>query len=319
MTQSTARELSNKELEALVDGKQEVENTVEQVWGEGTTKYVLDIDTVEKPDWIVEGLVVRQGLTLVYGESQVGKTTFCLYLIDALQTGKSFFNRKCKQAKVLIGEQDQSPPLLRAQKDKLGIPKKLWLVKVPLRWNNKKDEFNDDLKNLLHLCRPDVLIIDAYTSLGIEDINHPSVSLTFDWLRLYSQKYNCAFVLTHHTGLSGRQMGSNLNIAKMDSVIALRKSGKKDKSKSKVFKITASQEKLKADSCEDIELTFDTNNLRMTAEETIKDMVFRLKSEGKTDEDVKSEVTEGKPDSVGRYLREWAKEHKGEADFSAPL
>ena len=57
----------------------------------------------------------------------------------------------------------------------------------------------------------------------------------------------------------------------------------------------------------------------MTAKETTKEQVYRLKDEGKTDEDVKAEVTEAKAETVGRYLREWAREHKGEADFPAPL
>jgi hypothetical protein len=38
-----------------------------------------------------------------------------------------------------------------------------------------------------------------------------------------------------------------------------------------------------------------------------------------SDEGVKKEMIEAKPDTLKRYLREWAKEHKGEADFIAPL
>ena len=72
---------------------------VEEVWGEGADRYLWDIDEVPEPDWLVEGIVVRQGLTLIYGESGVGKTTFCLYLIDALDEGKPLFGRKCKKAK----------------------------------------------------------------------------------------------------------------------------------------------------------------------------------------------------------------------------
>ncbi len=111
-------------------------------------------------------------------------------------------------------------------------------------------------------------------------------------------------------------MGSGLNIAKMDSVIFLKKKGQESDG---VIKVEVKQEKIKGDACEDIILTFDTNTLQMTTKETIKEHVYRLKDEGKTDEEAKTEVTEGKPDTVGRYLREWARGHKGEADSSAPL
>lgn len=280
---------------------------LEEVWGKGASDDIIDIDNVPKPDWLVEGIVVRQGLTLIYGESQVGKTTFCLYLIDALQNGKPFFGRQCKKAKVLLAEQDQSPPMLRGQKEKLGRPDRLGIIKEEVRWNNKDKVFFLYLETkILKVYKPDVVIIDAYTSLGIEDINHPSASLSFDALRTFSTRYNCAFVLTHHTTKGGGQMGSNLNIAKMDSVIFLTKQGQESKG---VIKIEVKQEKIKGDNCENIELTFDTNTLQMTGKETLKERVFRLKDEGKTDNEIMSEVTEGKPETVGRYLREWAKQH----------
>ena len=87
-----------------------------------------------EPDWLVEGMVVRQGLTLLYGPSKVNKTTFCLYLINALDDGKSVFGRKCKKTKVLLIEQDQSPPITGEQKHELGRPKKLTVVKEQIKY-----------------------------------------------------------------------------------------------------------------------------------------------------------------------------------------
>jgi len=152
---------------------------LEEVWGSEGCEFLMDIDEVPEPDWLVEGIVVRQGLTLVYGESQVGKTTFCLYLIDALDEGKPLFGRKCKQAKTILVEQDQSPPLMKAQKRKLGRPNKLVVSREPITWDNTEKKFLISFKAILDL-KPDVVIIDAYTSLGIEDINHPCAGLVFD-------------------------------------------------------------------------------------------------------------------------------------------
>ena len=287
---------------------------IEEVWGQGASKDIIDIDNVPEPDWLVEGIVVRQGLTLIYGESQVGKTTFCLYLIDALQTGNRFFGRQCQKAKVLLAEQDQSPPMLRGQKEKLGRPEKLGVIKDELKWDNKSKVFDAKLDNILKAYRPDVVIIDAYTSLGIEDINHPSAGLTFDGLRIFSKRYNCAFVLTHHTTKGGVQMGSNLNTAKMDSVIALErnKEGKSREGELKesggLLAITAKQEKLKADSCEDIDLIFNTNTLQMTQLKSPKERVKELKAQGKpVNEVVKILEMDGVDvtrETIKRYYRE---------------
>jgi RecA-family ATPase len=287
---------------------------LEEDWGKGASEFLLDIDKVPEPDWLAEGIIVRQGLTLIYGESQVGKTTFCLHLIDALQEGKPFFGRKCKPSKVLLVEQDQSPPITGRQKRKLGKPKKLAIVKGQIRWSDTKGEFESNLEVALTF-NPDVIIIDAYTSLGIKDINHPSAGLVFDALRVLSQTYNCAFVLIHHTNKGGGQMGSGLNIAKMDSVIFLSKQAETDGIKT----IKVEQEKIKGDGCEDIILTFDTNTLRMTTIENVKKQVFRLKDEGLSDEEVKKEMIETKPDTLKRYLREWAKEHKRGSGFYRSL
>lgn len=291
-------------------GLTKTESEINKAWGKaGAHKYIVDMDNIPRPDWLVEGVVVRKGLTLIYAPSSMGKTTLCLYLIDALQTGKSFFSRGCKQATVLIAEQDASLPMLKSHWQRIGIPEKLFAVGVPLKWNNLKCAFMPELRNLLYTCRPDVLIIDSYTSLGIGDINHPSASLVFDELRICCQDFDCAFIIVHHTRKDGGQMGSNLNIAKVDSVISLH--SRRGTKQEKLYKrITAEQEKLRAEYCEDIELDFDLATFKMTlvtATETTRERVARLKAEGKTDEEVVELTTDlnVKLDTIKRYCREY--------------
>lgn len=292
------------------ENKQEIEekNWIERTWGKEANNILLDIDNVPEPDWLAEGIVVRQGLTLIYGDTGVGKTTFCLYLIDALQEGRTFFGRKCKQSNVLLIEQDQSPPILKSQKKKLGRPIRLAIVKESVLWDNKEKKFTDNLESkILKLC-PDVVIIDAYTSLGIEDINHPSAGLAFDALRKYSQKFDCAFVLLHHTNKGGDQMGSGLNVAKMDSVIHMSKLGAKNYQD--CIEIKAEQQKVKGDACDDIRFMFDTNSLRMFVKGNFKQTVYRLMDEGRTEEQIISDLSgQGNPETIKRYIRSRQNEH----------
>jgi predicted ATP-dependent serine protease len=295
----------NKEPNVLLQEnkwKIDEKNWIEQTWGKEASEILLDIDSVPEPDWMVEGIVVRQGLTLIYGDSGVGKTTFCLHLIDALQKGSNFFGRKCKRSNVLLVEQDQNPPILKSQKMKLGRPDKLAIVKDPILWDNKSKKFTDNLNGkILRLC-PDVVIIDAYTSLGIEDINHPGAGLAFDALRRYSKEFDCAFVILHHTNKSGDQMGSMLNIVKMDSVIQMSK--KKEKDSQGIVEIFVKQQKVKGDAYDNIELMFDTRTLRMFMKENTKQAVYRLMDEGRTLEQILVDLADKeKPETIRRYYR----------------
>lgn len=65
------------------------------------------------------------------------------------------------------------------------------------------------------------MIIDSVSSLGIEDINHPSSAILFDKVRELASKYYCGFILLHHPNKSGDVMGSNLIKAKVDCLLQL--------------------------------------------------------------------------------------------------
>ena len=108
-------------------------------------------------------------------------------------------------------------------------------------------------------------------------------------------------------------MGSNLNIAKMDSIITLERknqSKREDELKQSggVLSIIAKQEKLKADSCEDIDLIFNTNTLQMTQRISTKQRVKELKAQGKIVDEVveiiEMDGTDVTRETIKRYYRE---------------
>ena len=180
---------------------------------------VTDVSEFSEPDWIVEGLVVRNGLTLLFGDSGTGKTTLCLYLVDAVQHSKDLFGLKCKQGSVIFIENDESPELLRSHRDKVGLPAILPVASVDIVWDAGNKRFNEEFGDLLYYHNPDIVVIDAFTSLGIPDITRPESALVLDELRRLAEKHHCAMVIIHHTNKAGEQMGSSLHKAKMDSIV----------------------------------------------------------------------------------------------------
>ncbi len=253
----------------------------------------MDVSEFSEPDWIVEGLVVRNGLTLLYGDSGAGKTTFALYLADAVQKGSDLFGLKCKQGKVTFIENDESPELLKSHRDKVGLPAKLSVASVAIVWDAGNKRFNKEFGDLLYYESPDVVIIDAYTSLGIPDITRPESGLVLDELRRLARKNECAFVIIHHVNKSGEQIGSSLHKAKMDSMVSLVNIKNT---------VTLTQEKVRGTKFGEKLIDFDPVTLKMTdAKMTLKDKVKQLKALGLTLNEIQLKVPTAKKDTIRKY------------------
>lgn len=186
---------------------------------------VMDIPEV---DWLVEGFAVEEGLTLLFGDAGVGKTSLMLQLMGCLTEGKEFLGLVTKKVETLLIEQDESRPLLRGHVERMlsGYPSLKW-TEVPnfqILWDGEKMDFqyaDYSLKKLIGYFWHPIVIIDSLTSLGIEDINHPASAILFDKLRQLAGIYHCAFILLHHPNKSGDVMGSNLIKAKVDCMLHL--------------------------------------------------------------------------------------------------
>lgn len=253
---------------------------------------VTEVSEFYEPDWLVEGLVVRNGLALLYGDSGTGKTTLCLYLVDAIQHGKDLFGLKCKQGNVVFIENDESPELLRSHRDKVGLPAKLLVANVEITWDTERKKFNEEFEDLLY-HNPDVVIIDAYTSLGIPDITRPESGLVLDELRRLARKNECAFVIIHHVNKSGDQIGSSLHKAKMDSMVSLVNVNNT---------VTITQEKVRGTKFDQKVIDFDPVTLKMTdAKMTLKDKVKQFKALGLSLKDIQLKFQTAKKDTIRKY------------------
>ena len=75
------------------------------VFNASATKFIndIDLDKLELPDidWIVEGLIPQDGLTLLCGKQKSGKSFGLLQLAECVARGLPFLNRNTKQGEVL--------------------------------------------------------------------------------------------------------------------------------------------------------------------------------------------------------------------------
>jgi len=270
--------------------------------------YVTNLTEIESPNWIVPGFVLRNGLTLFYGEAGSYKTTLTLYLGYALMTGNEFFGIPIEgRYKVLYVEQDQSLSILKDQVQKIGYPQDIFICcKLSILWNGRK--FNDDFYDTLKALQPDVVFIDAYTSLGIEDITRPQSALCMDALRRIANEFGISIVITHHENKSGTQMGSSLHVAKIDSEIqtTVSKDGEREI-------VMLQQGKVRGQHIEPVYLDAnrDTLQIERRLNMTLTQLIQQMLSNGQDRQSILSHFRGTQKESARRILHRLFQERNG--------
>jgi hypothetical protein len=266
--------------------------------------YVGDVREASEPDWIIHGIAVRNNTTLLYGDAGVGKTTFYLYLADALINGSEFAGIQCNRCKPLIICQDEDHSLLKNHWETMGKTGLLPIAKKDIVWDEGKEDFNEDFEMTLRAYKPDVVFIDSYTSLGIPDITRPKSGSVFDAMNRMARQHNCAIILIHHTNLSGEQMGSSLHRAKVSSMVSIVASNDNH--------IVITQEKVRGSHFEPIVIRFNRENLSMEKEEgSLREQVWRQLDEADTNIDhntiaqnIIAKFSDRNKATIQRYIRE---------------
>jgi len=257
--------------------------------------YVGDVRDATEPNWIIPGIAVRNNTTLLYGDAGVGKTTFYLYLADALMNGSEFAGIQCDRCKPLIICQDEDHSLLKNHWATMGKTGLLPVAKKDIVWDKK--DFNEDFEMTLRAYKPDVVLIDSYTSLGIPDITRPESGSVFDATNRIARQHSCAIILIHHTNLSGEQMGSSLHRAKVSSMVSIVASNDNH--------IVITQEKVRGSHFEPIVIRFDRENLSMEKEEgSLREQVWRLLDQNVSANAIIERFPNRKKSTITRYVRE---------------
>ena len=261
------------------------------------SEYVTDAREATEPDWVIPGIAVRNNSGLIVGDAGVGKTTFYLYLTDALMNGSEFAGIRCTRCRPLIVSQDEDHSLLKSHWATMGKTSILPVAKKDIVWDKSKCDFNQDFEMTLKAYQPDIVFVDSYTSLGIPDITRPESGLVYDAINKMARHNKCSIILIHHTNLSGEQMGSSLHRAKVSSIVSISKLGDD--------RIMVTQDKVRGTHFEPIAIHFNRETLLMTRQPgNVKDEVRRLMRQGKTEEEIVSGLPASKKETVKRYIRE---------------
>lgn len=153
--------------------------------------------------WIVDGLVLDEGLTILGGKKRVGKSLFCLQLIEAVAAGKPVLdNRATKQCKVLHYLLEDGERRLSTRLKLQSVPRGLPVVVVT-------DQLLLDSTGIatLHQAiddeKPGLVVIDtlAAAKTGKTDENSAgAMADIMNALRRLAQDKKIGILVVHHFG-----------------------------------------------------------------------------------------------------------------------
>ena len=190
----------------------------------------MRVDSIEPANWIVEGLAIEQGLTVLFGDKGVGKTTLSMQILHALQFEERLFGLNVKKTSAFIVEQDESPRVFRNHRDRIlkQLPglEDMEIPKVFVTWDSRKEDFTN-LVDLIEAYPAKLVIIDSFTSIGIPDLNSPNTTAILDRLRPINSEKDCSLILLHHVNRKGEIFGSVTLQIKADNLIELNSRGLK--------------------------------------------------------------------------------------------
>lgn len=153
-----------------------------------------------KVSWLVEDLIPEGAVTLLTGDSGVGKSTLALALAAAVARGEPFLGRRCSRRRVLYMDRENPVGIVRERLSRMGIPETPELV-VWGGWVDPPPHGPESLSIAAWAREHRPLIIwDALVAF------HPGSEQDASETRRHLQRYRdlasagASNVILHHTG-----------------------------------------------------------------------------------------------------------------------
>ena len=178
-----------------------------------TSSWIEDGDELLKTPsplrWLIKGWIPREGLAMVFGASNSGKTFVVLDMLLSMSTGRgSWMGMKARNANCLYlcGEGFaglRGRVALWAQEHGLSSVGTFKISKGPKRLNEASDLAFVAEQIDLSGMQPDIIAIDTLNRFFSGDENSAEeISGFLESLMELQNKYKCAILLIHHTGVS---------------------------------------------------------------------------------------------------------------------
>lgn len=178
-------------------------------------------------EWLVDGLIPRQSVTLLYGRGGIGKTTLAMQVADAIDKGTDIYGMKTCKTQVIVVDFENSLAVLSERAKKTAVDGVLfWDSSLNPPALDKNDW--EAYKELLARYPKALFIIDTLRSAhGGDENNSETMSLIMRRMRELRDA-GATVVLLHHTpkGNDRQFKGSGAIFDLCDQTLALYQTAK---------------------------------------------------------------------------------------------
>lgn len=179
--------------------------------GSSTPRVLRELDVarmVSEPPppvpWVVEGLVMRGGLTALSGQPGASKSLLCLALAAAVATGTSEVGFACERGDVLIIDAENGQAEIHRRVHRLGVPAHGVRVVEADGFDLRERDHQRQLEALL-IDRPALLVLDSFRTLwGGQENDSGETTAVLQPLRAMLRRHGVGAIMPVHVGRENR-------------------------------------------------------------------------------------------------------------------
>jgi len=160
------------------------------------------LDSKDTLEWVVQGMLVKGGLSLIAGVAKSGKSTLAKQLSKEISRGGSFLGRKVRKGKVLYLAMEEQKEMMKEEITKMGVANhdNILFHVGPV---STMDAFSE-LKEIIISEEPELVVIDTIALLS-QNTNLNNYKDTYDFLSKYrnlARDTGCHIMMVHHQNKS---------------------------------------------------------------------------------------------------------------------
>jgi len=175
--------------------------------------------------WIVDGLCIESGVSIICGKPKSGKSTLARQMILSVANGYDFLERPCDKSTVLYYALEEIEDEVSRGFRQLGAEgsEKIYVHVGPIK--NSKSH----LKQAIEKYQPKLVVIDPlFRFLKVKDLNdYSEVTHQMEELSLIARSSKAHLCLLHHTNKASDStngiLGSTAIFGAVDGVLILRR------------------------------------------------------------------------------------------------
>lgn len=195
---------------------------------------LLAYDAPDK-EWLIDGILPKNGRMMIYAAPGVGKTFFALCLAVCVALGKLFMKWVTKTCAVLYIDGEMSASTFRERLTGFHLPNEepvIFTLHHTLAYERRKK----DLNVIAPYWQREIFnTLDAHPEIGLVVFDNLSCLVPLkedksdDWRTIVQpflaklSNRGVAVLLVHHTGKGGDQRGSSARIDQLDTALLLKK------------------------------------------------------------------------------------------------